>query len=114
MVEPVGPSIVGRNSIDVGAAMGAKADLKNAKYLSKACSMDADFSPLVVKTLGRFHADCVALLRRLARQLDGYHGLTAREMSVLICLDLVKGNAAHAAKLKSRGLESLAQEQAEG
>ena len=42
------------------------------------------------------------LLKRLAMQLDGYHGLTAREMSVLLNLDLVKGNAAHAAKVKSR------------
>ena len=84
--------------------MGAKADLKNAKYLSKARSMDADFAPLVVETHGRFHGDFVALslLRRLARQLDGYHGLTAREMSVLLNMDLVKGNAAHAAKVKCR------------
>ena len=82
--------------------MGAKADLKNAKYQLKACSMDAEFSPLVLETHGRFHADFVTLLKRLAMQLDGYHGLTAREMSVLLNLDLVKGNAAHAAKVKSR------------
>ena len=102
VVEPVGPSIVGRNLIDVGDAMGAKADLKNAKYQLKARSMDAEFSPLVLETHGRFHADFVTLLKRLAMQLDGYHGLTAREMSVLLNLDLVKGNAAHAAKVKSR------------
>ena len=29
-------------------------------------------------------------------------GLTAREMAVLLNLDLIKGNAAHAAKVKSR------------
>ena len=43
-----------------------------------------------------------ALLKRLATQLDGYHGLTAREMSVALNLDLVTGNAAHSAKVKSR------------
>ena len=102
VVEPVGPSIVGRNLIDVGDAMGAKADLKNAKYLLKARSMDAEFSPLVLETHGRFHADFVTLLKRLALQLEGHHGLTAREMAVLLNLDLVKGNAAHAAKVKSR------------
>ncbi len=42
--------------IEVGSAMDARADLKNAKYLRKAQSMDADFSPLVVETHGRFHA----------------------------------------------------------
>ena len=47
--------------IEVG--MNARADLKNAKYLRKAQSMDADFSPLVVETHGRFHA---GLLKRLA------------------------------------------------
>ena len=73
-----------------------------AKYLRKAQSMDADFSPLVVETHGRFHAGFVTLLKRLATQLDGGQGFTAREMAVLLNLDLIKGNAAHAAKVKSR------------
>ena len=55
--------------------MNARADLKNAKYLRKAQSMDADFSPLVVETHGRFHAGFLALLKRLATQLDGGQGL---------------------------------------
>ena len=38
----------------------------------------------------------------LATQLDDGQGLTAREMAVLLNLDLIKGNAAHAAKVKSR------------
>jgi len=50
--------------------------------------MDADFSPLVVETHGRFHAGFVTLLKRLATQLDGGQGLTAREMAVLLNLDL--------------------------
>ena len=74
--------------------------------------MDADFAPVVVETHGRFHGDFVALLRRLARQLDGYHGLTDREMSVLLNMDLVKGNAAHCCQSKVPDLEG--QEQAEG
>ena len=73
-------------------------------YLRKAQSMDADFSPLVVETHGRFHAGFTTLLKRLATQLDGGQGLTAREMAVLLNLDLIKGNAAHAAKVKSRVL----------
>ena len=78
--------------------MNARADLKKAKDLRKAQSMDADFSPLVVETHGRFHAGFITLLKRLATQLDGGQGLTAREisMAVLLNLDLIKGNAAHA------------------
>ena len=95
--------------IEVGSAMNARADLKNAKYLRKAQSMDADFSPLVVETHGRFHAGFLALLKRLATQLDGGQG-HKREMAVLLNLDLIKGNAAHAAKVKSR---VWAQEQGE-
>ena len=75
--------------------------------------MDADFAPLVVETHGRFHGDCVALLRRLARQLDGYHGLTAREMSVLLN-GFGQGKCSACCQSKVPGLEGLAQEQAEG
>jgi hypothetical protein len=102
ITEPTSPSALSRNRIEIGSAMKARADLKNAKYLRKAQSMDADFSPLVVETHGRFHAGFVTLLKRLATQLDGGQGLTAREMAVLLNLDLIKGNAAHAAKVKSR------------
>ena len=93
--------------------MNARADLKNAKYLRKAQSMDADFSPLVVETHGRFHAGFITLLKRLATQLDGGQGLTAREMAVLLNLDLIKGNAAHAAKVKSRVWMAWHREQGE-
>jgi hypothetical protein len=99
VTEPTAPSALNRNMIEVGSAMNARADSKNAKYLRKAQSMDADFSPLVVETHGRFHA---GFIKRLATQLDGGQGLTAREMAVLLNLDLIKGNAAHAAKVKSR------------
>ena len=51
---------------------------------------------------GDAHASFITLLKRLATQLDGGQGLTAREMAVLLNLDLIKGNAAHAAKVKSR------------
>jgi hypothetical protein len=102
VTEPTAPSALNRNMIEVGSAMNARADSKNAKYLRKAQSMDADFSPLVVETHGRFHAGFITLLKRLATQLDGGQGLTAREMAVLLNLDLIKGNAAHAAKVKSR------------
>ena len=102
VTDPTAPSALSKNMIEVGSAMNARADLKNAKYLRKAQSMDADFSPLVVETHGRFHAGFLALLKRLATQLDGGQGLTAREMAVLLNLDLIKGNAAHAAKVKSR------------
>ena len=96
VTDPTAPSALSKNMIEVGSAMNARADLKHAKYLRKAQSMDADFSPLVVETHGRFHAGFLALLKRLATQLDGGQGPTAREM------DLIKGNAAHAAKVKSR------------
>jgi hypothetical protein len=102
VTEPTAPSALNRNMIEAGSAMNARADHKNAKYLRKAQSMDADFSPLVVETHGRFHAGFTTLLKRLATQLDGGQGLTAREMAVLLNLDLIKGNAAHAAKVKSR------------
>ena len=39
------PSALSRNMLDVGSAMNARADLKHAKYLRKAQSMNADFSP---------------------------------------------------------------------
>ena len=55
-----------------------------------------------METHGRFHAGFATLLKRLATQLDGGQGLTAREMAVLLNLELIKGNAAHAAKVKSR------------
>ncbi len=99
------PSALNRNMIEVGSAMNARADHKNGKCLRKAQNMDADFSPLVVETHGRFHAGFITLLKRLATQLDGGQGLTAREMAVLLNLDLIKGNAAHAAKVKSRVCE---------
>ena len=93
VTDPTAPSALSKNMIEVGSAMDARADLKNAKYLRKAQSMDADFSPLVVRWL-----PCTAQ----ATQLDGGQGLTAREMAVLLNLDLIKGSAAHAAKVKSR------------
>ena len=86
--------------------MNIRAATKNTKYLSKARSVGADFSPLVVETHGRFHNSFLTLLKRLAGQLngqaDGHHGLSATEMAAQINLDLVKGNAAHAAKVISR------------
>ena len=50
VTDPTAPSALSKNMIEVGSAMNARADLKNAKYLRKAQSMDADFSPLVVET----------------------------------------------------------------
>ena len=73
VTDPTAPSALSKNMIEVGSAMNARADLKNAKYLRKAQSMDADFSPLVLTHYGK------------------------RDN-----LDLIKGNAAHAAKVKSR------------
>ena len=64
--------------------------------------MGADFAPLVVETHGRFHSDFIQLLKRLAIQIDGYQGLTAREMAVIVIFELAKGNAEHAAKVRSR------------
>jgi hypothetical protein len=40
----------------------------------------ADFVVVVVETHGRVHAEFTKLLKRLAIQLDGYHGV--REMAV--------------------------------
>jgi len=40
---------------------------------------------------------CTKLLKRLAIQVDGYHVLTAREMALIVNVELVKGNAQHAA-----------------
>ena len=98
--------MVRNNNIEVGDAMNIRASTKNAKYWSKARSRGAEFLPLVVETHGRFHSSFTTLLKKLAGQrngqLDGYHGLTSREMAVLINLDLVRGNAAHAAKVRSR------------
>ena len=64
--------------------------------------MGADFAPLVVETHGRFHAEFTKLLKRMAIQLDGLHGITAREMAVIVNLEVVKGNAEHAARVRSR------------
>ena len=101
IVEPVAPSNVKDND-NVGEAMDNRAHLKNRKYLARARSMGADFVPLVVETHGRFHAEFTKLLKRLAIQLDGYHGVTAREMAVVVNFEVVKGNAAHAASVRSR------------
>jgi hypothetical protein len=73
--------------------MDYRARIKNQKYMTKAHSMGADFAPLVVETHGRFHSDFIQLLKRLAIQIDGYQGLTAREMAVIIIFELAKGNA---------------------
>ena len=106
VTEATAPSMVRNNNIEVGDAMNIRASTKNAKYWSKARSRGAEFLPLVVETHGRFHSSFTTLLKKLAGQrngqLDGYHGLTSREMAVLINLDLVRGNAAHAAKVRSR------------
>jgi hypothetical protein len=101
IVEPVAPSNV-RGNDNVGDAMDDRARTKNRKYLARARSMGADFAPLVVETHGRFHAEFTKLLKRLAIQLDGYHGITAREMAVIVNLEVVKGNAEHAARVRSR------------
>ena len=42
------------------------------------------------------------LLKRLAIQIDGCQGLTAKEMAVIVIFELAKGNAEHAAKVRSR------------
>jgi hypothetical protein len=42
------------------------------------------------------------LLKHLAIQVDGYHGLTPREMALIVNVELVKGNAEHAARVRSR------------
>ena len=111
VTEPTAPSLVRNNCFEVGAAMNIRAATKNTKYLSKARSVGADFSPLVVETHGRFHNSFLTLLKRLAGQLngqaDGHHGLSATEMAAQINLDLVKGNAAHAAKVISRAWKAL-------
>ncbi len=60
--------------------MKARTDLKNAKYLPKAQSMDADFSALIVDSC--FRAGFVIL--RSVWLARGGQGLTAREMSVLV------------------------------
>jgi len=101
VVEPVAPSNV-RGNDNVGDAMDNRARTKNRKYLDKARSMGADFIPLVLETHGRLHADFTKLLKRLAIQVDGYHGLTAREMALIVNVELVKGNAEHAARVRSR------------
>ena len=101
VVEPVAPSNV-RGNDNVGDAMDNRARTKNRKYLDKARSMGADFVPLVLETHGRFHADFTKLLKRLAIQVDGYHGLTAREMALIVNAELMKGNAEHAARVRSR------------
>ena len=101
VVEPVAPSNV-RSNDNVGEAMDCRARIKNRKYLARARSMGADFVPLVIETHGRFHSDFTKLLKRLATQLDDYQGLTAREMAIIVNFELVKGNAEHAAKVRSR------------
>ena len=88
VVEPVAPSNV-RSNDNVGEAMDCRARIKNRKYLARARSMGADFVPLVIETHGRFHSDFTKLLKRLTTQLDDYQ-------------ELVKGNAEHAAKVRSR------------
>jgi hypothetical protein len=40
ITEPIAPSAINRNMLEAGSAMNARADLKNAKYLRKAQSMD--------------------------------------------------------------------------
>ena len=51
--------------------MNVRAATKNTTYLSKARSVGADFSLLVVETHGRFHNSFLTLLKRLAGQLNG-------------------------------------------
>ena len=112
VTEPTAPSALNRNMIEVGSAMNARADHKNGKYLRKAQGMDADFSPLVVETHARFHAGFITLLKRRATQLDGGQGLTAREMAVLLNLDLIKQRCP-SRKSEEQSLDGVAQEQGE-
>jgi len=65
----------------------------------------------VVETHGRFHADFVTLLTRLATQLDGGQGLPAREMAVLLNLTGPdQGQRCTRSKSEEQSLDGVAQE----
>ncbi len=74
--------------------------------------MDAYFSPLVVETHGRFNAGFVTLLKRLATQLDGGQGLTARE-AVLLKPGPDQGQGCTRSKSEKQSLDGVSQEERE-